>query len=314
MGRLPSEEVLPNPKSATMPKAASLDCKRRAGTSPGSCPRCERDSFSRTQRFPESFAFRHAKLGLYERHSPILVIDDEPGCALVAVDPKLPHVTARELDDSDARFHDTILIRRKSFQSSDVVRSGSMLWSRRSIFGPVPLDDPEDFRLDGATMWTADRYSDAGIVRGIDHLGLEVEKIDTKSAATEKGLVEWRASRGCGHLPHMRHRQWRRLVLGNELGWGIGQQLHDDQPVSGCGAGTFDRRTGDNRRLQPFVRAHECWRKMLGQQRLRRTGQQLVDWQPDPGGSARSIDQRRSSNTEKLQNIRAAPLSWPPCP
>ena len=88
--------------------------------------------FVRSQRLPKRMPLGRAELGLDERHGRILVEYDEAKAALSAVDPQSSHVAARELDVSDARFHDTILTRRKSFQSSADVRSGSMPCSRRS--------------------------------------------------------------------------------------------------------------------------------------------------------------------------------------
>ena len=50
------------------------------------------------QRLPERFALGRAELGLDERHGPVFVVDGKPGRALLAVDPQLPHITAREID------------------------------------------------------------------------------------------------------------------------------------------------------------------------------------------------------------------------
>jgi hypothetical protein len=122
----------PNRSNSSRRSVKSRRRKKRAGTSPCSCPRYERDSFSHAQRLPERFALHHAKLGLDERHRPVIVIDDKPGCAPIAVDPQRPHVTVRELDDSDVRFHDTSLWRRKSFHSSAAVSNDSLPCSRRS--------------------------------------------------------------------------------------------------------------------------------------------------------------------------------------
>jgi hypothetical protein len=44
------------------------------------------------------FALVRAELGLDERHGPVFIIDDEPGRALLAVDPQFPNITVRELD------------------------------------------------------------------------------------------------------------------------------------------------------------------------------------------------------------------------
>ena len=102
----------------TIPGLQLERTRKRQETPPSSCPWCERDSFFSAQRLPERFALGRAELGLDERYGPVIVIDDEPGGVLVAVDPQLPHVALRELDGPDTRFHDARLSGRPSVHSS----------------------------------------------------------------------------------------------------------------------------------------------------------------------------------------------------
>lgn len=99
--------------------------RRRAGTSLGSCPWCERDSFSRAQRLSECLALSRVELGLNERHCLVLVINDKPGSVSAAVDPEHPNIAARELDGSDSCLHWAVHMRRSIFAASSCMALAS---------------------------------------------------------------------------------------------------------------------------------------------------------------------------------------------